>query len=74
MAKSNRYVNHTFIKYNNSGEYSVPHRLKLPAVIYFDGDMQWYHDGKIHRDNKPSSIYSDGSFSFHREGKFIKYA
>lgn len=43
----------------------------LPAVVYKDGEKQWFVNGLQHRDgNKPAAICPDGEIHFYQNGKF----
>lgn len=40
-----------------------------PAIIYPHGTLEWYLNGKSHRENKPSIIYPDGTEEWHLNGQ-----
>ena len=64
------YGHVTNIEYIGADTFSW-HRLKLPAMVDFDGGLWWYEDNLSHRDNKkPSVIRSGGNvFEFRNRGK-----
>ena len=39
-------------------------------VEWFDGDVQYYKKGKLHRENKPAVRSKDGSEFYYKEGKY----
>jgi len=42
----------------------------LPAVIFSDGNQQWWVNGKLHRDNDlPAAIFADGTQQWRVNGK-----
>jgi hypothetical protein len=49
-----------------------PHSIDdLPAVIYSNGDQEWYKEGKRHRGGDlPAVIYATGSHAWYKEGRF----
>ena len=53
-------------------QYETLHREKGPAVIYPNGDKEWWCRGLKHRDNGPAVIIGNKQFWF-EYGEFIKY-
>lgn len=55
-------------------EEGILHRENdLPAVIFSNGTMFWYKDGKRHRDNgQPAVVWCCGKHGYWIEGRFIK--
>lgn len=45
------------------------HRRNKPAVIYSNGDKQWFLDGKRHRANSPAIECSNGHREWWYDGK-----
>ena len=42
----------------------------LPAVIYLNGQEEWYRHGKLHRDgDMPAIVHSDGSQEWYQHGE-----
>lgn len=41
--------------------YNTCHRINGPSVIWKDGDMFWYHCGKLHRLDGPAILIKDDS-------------
>lgn len=50
---------------NESGQL---HRLDGPAIIWNDGDKEWYINGKLHRTDGPAVEYPNGSKTWHQHG------
>lgn len=49
-------------------EAGLPHRDgDLPAVLY-NGDQEWFQNGKLHRENGPAKITKDGLEVWFKEG------
>lgn len=45
-----------------------------PAVIYRKGSIEWWHNGKFHRDKGPAKIlHHSGYEEYYKRGKFIKW-
>jgi len=40
-----------------------------PAVILADGQMEWYRNGQLHREDGPAVIFADGTVKWLRHGK-----
>jgi hypothetical protein len=47
------------------------HNDNGPAVIYFNGDKQWYCHGRFHRLDGPAIEYTDGYECWFYHGKRI---
>lgn len=45
------------------------HREDGPALILYDGTMQWYQHGVLHRTNGPARIYSSNFQEYYLYGK-----
>jgi len=41
-----------------------------PAIVWFDGDKEWYLNGKQHRENGPAIEYASGNKYWRLNGKF----
>ena len=52
--------------YNNSGRL---HREEGPAVIWPNGECEWYRNGLRHRDNGPAIEWPDGSKEWYQNGQ-----
>jgi len=54
--------------FNSCGDY---HRAKgLPALVMFNGDKQWFIDGRLHRTgDKPAVVLADGKREWWVDGK-----
>ena len=48
----------TRMYYNSAGQL---HREDGPAVVWCDGDLEWFHNGKRHRIGSPAVIWRSGS-------------
>ena len=49
------------------------HRLDGPAIIYCDGDMDWYAYGELHRDDGPARIWpSAGLEEWYKNGELYE--
>ena len=44
----------------------------VPAVIYVDGQKEWYLEGYRHREDGPAVIYSNGDEVWWEYGKILK--
>jgi antitoxin component YwqK of YwqJK toxin-antitoxin module len=45
----------------------------LPAVIYANGEKEWYQNGQLHRDNDlPTVVLPSGTKLWYQNGKFIR--
>jgi hypothetical protein len=49
------------------------HRTDGPAIIYADGDCEWYQHGLRHRDNGPALEYASGSKSWYLHGEYLSF-
>jgi hypothetical protein len=46
------------------------HRLNGPAVIYYDGDREWYRHGELHREAGPAfEWFSSDIFKWYKDGE-----
>jgi len=52
--------------YNKDGK---RHRSDGPALIWADGEKEWYINGKPHREDGPAIIYSNGYEAWYINGK-----
>lgn len=50
---------------NEKGEY---HREDGPAIEYWNGDKEWWVDGKLHRIEGPACKYCDGYKAYYTNG------
>lgn len=50
---------------NTSGQL---HRIHGPAVIWCDGEVIWYQDGKHHREGGPAQICASGTKFWYHHG------
>ena len=41
----------------------------LPALVYSDGTMMYYLNGKLHNTNGPAAIYPDGTMMYYLNNK-----
>jgi hypothetical protein len=46
------------------------HRIKGPAIVYFNGELDWYKKGEFHRLKHPSIFWPDGTLSWFDDGKW----
>ena len=45
-----------------------------PALIYSDGTMEWYKNGREHRKgDKPAIMLCDGTLNWYKNGKLHRY-
>ena len=47
------------------------HRTDGPAIIYADGDQEWWVNGKPHRTDGPAVIYANGTKLWYINGNNI---
>ena len=40
-----------------------------PAVVWVYGQREWYHAGRLHRDDGPAGIWADGTQAWYRNGR-----
>ncbi len=61
-------ISHVGTKYwkNAKGQF---HRLDGPALVYNDGDLYWYINGKQHRDDGPAVIRKNGSMGWYLKNR-----
>ena len=62
------------ITHKNGDEYwELPngkmHREVGPAVVYLDGDKEWWINGKLHRENSPAVELNNGDEEWRLNGK-----
>ena len=50
--KSIKIEHHGFIEWRNEND--VLHREDGPALLYDQGDQEWYFNGKLHRNDGPA--------------------
>ena len=53
--------------YNKDGKF---HRTDGPAVIWADGDQEWWLNGERHRTDAPAVIHANGARRWFLNGKF----
>ena len=54
------------LKIYHENKKGQPHCLTGPAKVWFDGDREWYVDGKSHRTDGPAVEYfTKNSFMFY---------
>jgi hypothetical protein len=41
----------------------------LPVLVLPDGEKQWFHHGKLHRDDLPAVVSKDGLQEWYRHGR-----
>ena len=52
--------------YNAAGRL---HRTDGPAIEWYDGDLEWFHNGKRHRTDGPAIVRVDGTLAWWINGK-----
>jgi hypothetical protein len=50
------------------------HREDGPAIIYADGDKEWFINDKLHREDGPAIIYADGDKFWYLNDKLHRKA
>ena len=45
------------------------HRVNGPAVIYADGDKEWWQNDRLHRTDGPAIEDADGTKAWYLKGK-----
>ena len=58
----------TLVWYNECG---LIHRNGNPAVIYYDGDQEWWVNDLCHRIDGPAVIYAKGGYEWWINGREI---
>jgi hypothetical protein len=60
--------------YSPDCSYNELHRLgDKPAVIYPNGDQEWWQEGRQHRDgDKPAAIYADGTLEWYQDSHLCR--
>jgi hypothetical protein len=51
------------------GEGSLPHREDGPAIVFPNGDREWWIEGELHRDSGPAVMRADGSCEWWLNGR-----
>lgn len=51
------------------GEGRIPHCEDGPAIIFPNGDMEWWRHGELHRDDGPAVMRADGACEWWIHGK-----
>jgi hypothetical protein len=44
-----------------------------PAIVYANGDLEWWANGERHRDSEPAVIYTNGVRKWYHEGELIHH-
>ena len=57
--------------YYSDKEMTIPHRLDGPAREYFDGNKEWYVNGKLHRLDGPAIECANGDEAWCINGESI---
>lgn len=52
---------------------NLPHNTKGPAIIYTDGSLEYWVNGKLSRKRGPAVIWQDGYKEWWINGRCIKF-
>jgi hypothetical protein len=52
--------------------YGELHRIHGPAIIYLNGDEEWYQHDKLHREDGPAVIDPSGYTAWYQHGIQIR--
>jgi len=58
--------NGTIIHRNADGDFHNPHG---PAIVYSDGEKEYYINGKLHNENGPAIVCANGDKLYYINGK-----
>ena len=59
IINNNLWINGIY--YYKDAKYTILHREDGPAIIYANGDKEWYFNGECHREDGPAVIWTKGN-------------